>query len=191
MIRDLLLAPNQLTLLRLVFAPFIILCVLDNRWDAALALFVLAGLSDALDGLLARKLHQQSVLGRYLDPIADKLLLSVLFLVLSATHKIPWRYTVLVFSRDVCILITSALLYVVVSYREFRPSVFGKAATTAQVCALFFVLLYQINGDPWVFWTRRAFLWLTFAFTLISGIHYAIVTSQRMRQLHSRSTTAR
>ena len=69
MIRDLLLAPNQLTLLRLVFAPFIILCVLDNRWDAALALFVLAGLSDALDGLLARKLHQQSVLGRYLTPL--------------------------------------------------------------------------------------------------------------------------
>jgi cardiolipin synthase len=190
-IRDLLLAPNQLTLLRLIFVPFIILCVLDNRWPWALGLFLLAGLSDALDGLLARKLHQQSVLGRYLDPIADKLLLSVLFLVLSTTHKIPWRYTVLVFSRDICIVITAAVLYVVASYREFRPSVFGKIATTAQVGALLFVLLYQINRDPWVFWLRRGFLWLTLAFTLISGIHYAIVTSQRMREWNARSTSAR
>jgi len=181
-IRDLLLAPNQLTLLRLIFAPLIILCVLANRWNWAITLFVLAGVSDALDGLLARWLHQQSVLGRYLDPIADKLLLSVLFLVLSIAHKIPWRFTVLVLSRDITIMVTAAVLYVVVGYRGFRPSIFGKIATNTQVGALFFVLLYQVHHVPWVFLVRRGFLWIAFAFTLISGVHYAIVTAQRLRQ---------
>lgn len=183
MIRDLLLAPNQLTLLRLVFVPFIIINVLDGNWHMALILFVLAGLSDGLDGLLARKLNQQSVLGQYLDPIADKFLLSSLFLVLSFAHQIPWRFTVLVFSRDVFLLITSALLYVVVSYRDFRPSIFGKINTTAQIGAVLFVLLGQVLPQlHWLIWFRRSFLWMTFAFTLISGIHYVILTEKRMNQ---------
>lgn len=191
MIRDLMLAPNQLTLLRLVFVPFIIINVLDGNWHWALVLFVLAGLSDGLDGLLARKLNQQSVLGQYLDPIADKFLLSSLFLVLSFAHQIPWRFTVLVFSRDVFLLITSALLYVVVSYRDFRPSIFGKLNTTAQICAVFFVLLGQVLPHlHWLFWVRRGFLWMTFAFTLISGIHYVILTEQRMDQ-QARGISAR
>lgn len=191
MIRDLMLAPNQLTLLRLVFVPFIIINVLDGHWHLALTLFVLAGLSDGLDGLLARKLNQQSVLGQYLDPIADKFLLSSLFLVLSFAHQIPWKFTVLVFSRDVFLLITSALLYVVVSYRDFRPSIFGKLNTTAQICAVFFVLLGQVLHElHWLFWVRRGFLWMTFAFTLISGIHYVILTEKRMNQ-QARGISAR
>ncbi|MGA3213241.1 MAG: CDP-alcohol phosphatidyltransferase family protein, partial [Terriglobales bacterium] len=133
MIRDLLLAPNQLTLMRLVFVPFILMSVLEGHWKAALVLFVLAGISDGLDGLLARRLGQSSVLGQYLDPIADKLLLSGLFLVLSLVHRIPWRYTVMVFSRDIFLVVTSALLYMVLSYSDFRPSIFGKANTAAQV----------------------------------------------------------
>ncbi len=191
LIRDLLLAPNQLTLLRLIFVPFIVICVLDNHWDWALGLFVAAGLSDGLDGLLARKLHQQSMLGQYLDPIADKLLLSGLFLVLSMVKKIAWRYTVLVFSRDICIVATAAVLYTAANFRDFRPSIFGKANTGAQVGALFFVLLNQVEKAPWIFWTRRGFLWLVFALTLISGIHYIIVTGQRMRTHQARTTSAR
>ena len=108
MIRQLLTAPNQLTLLRLIFIPFIVIFVLDQEWGWALGLFVLAGLTDNLDGLLARLLKQKTVLGQYLDPIADKLLLSTLFLVLSFAGKIPWKFTVLVFSRDVGIVVTSA-----------------------------------------------------------------------------------
>jgi cardiolipin synthase len=182
-IRDLLLAPNQLTLLRLVFVPFIIINVLDGRWHVALTLFVLAALSDGLDGLLARKLNQTSVLGQYLDPIADKFLLSSLFLVLSCAGQIPWKYTVLVFSRDICILITAALLYVVVSYRDFRPSIFGKLNTTAQVGAVFFVLAVKVVPTlHWLAQVRRGFLWMTFAFTLISAIHYVILTEKRMDQ---------
>ena len=102
-------APNQLTLLRMIFVPFIIIHLLDGHYLWALVLFVVAGFSDGLDGLLARRLHQQTLLGQYLDPIADKLLLSTLFLVLSILHKIPWKYTVLVFSRDTSILAASAV----------------------------------------------------------------------------------
>ncbi len=75
---QLLTAPNQLTLLRMLFLPFIVMALADQHYSTALILFVLAGLSDGLDGLLARRLHQQTVLGQYLDPIADKLLLSTL-----------------------------------------------------------------------------------------------------------------
>src|SRR6476660_2466227 len=103
MIRQLLLAPNQLTLLRLIFIPFIIINIVGHNWGWALILLVAAGVSDGLDGWIARALHQQSRLGEYLDPIADKLLLSTLFLVLSIVGQIPWRYTILVFSRDMSI----------------------------------------------------------------------------------------
>jgi cardiolipin synthase len=104
-------APNQLTLLRLIFIPFIIISVLESEYPWAVGLFVLAGISDALDGMLARWLKQKTVLGQYLDPIADKLLLSSLFLVLSFVKLIPWKFTILVFSRDVLILVISAVLY--------------------------------------------------------------------------------
>ncbi len=79
--------PNQLTLMRLFFIPFINICIVERRYHAALILLVIAGLSDGLDGLAARLLHQQTKLGEYLDPIADKLLLSSLFLVMSSSHR--------------------------------------------------------------------------------------------------------
>jgi hypothetical protein len=92
--RQILTAPNQLTLLRMIFLPFIVISLVKHDFKWALALFILAGLSDGLDGLLARTLHQQTLLGQYLDPIADKLLMSTLFLVLSIERVIPWKFTV-------------------------------------------------------------------------------------------------
>ena len=174
-------APNQLTLLRLIFIPFVITNVLDDNWHWALGLLVLAGLSDALDGWLARALDQRTMLGQYLDPIADKLLLSSLFLVLSIAHKIPWKYTVLVLSRDVCILATCTALYATVGFRDFRPSIFGKINTVCQIAAVFFVVLAQVVTTPSVVALKDAFLYATFAFTLLSGIHYILVTGQRLR----------
>ncbi len=181
MIRQIWTAPNQLTLLRLIFIPFIVIFVIDGNYRWALVLFVLAGLSDGLDGTLARALNQRTVLGQYLDPIADKLLLSSLFLVLSLLHKIPWRVTILVFSRDVCIIATCAVLYATTTLREFKPSVFGKVNTVAQIFALFFVLLRQIDDANWVVLSRTVGLWATAAFTVLSGIHYIILTGQRLR----------
>ena len=174
-------APNQLTLLRLIFIPFVILNVLDDNWHWALALLILAGVSDGLDGWLARTLDQRTLLGQYLDPIADKLLLSSLFLVLSIAHKIPWKYTVLVLSRDVCILATCMALYATVGFRDFRPSVFGKINTVCQIAAVFFVVLAQVVRATAVVLLERFFLYATFAFTLVSGIHYILLTGQRLR----------
>jgi cardiolipin synthase (CMP-forming) len=178
---ELLTAPNQLTLLRMVFLPFIVINLVGGHYRWALILFVLAGLSDGLDGLLARVLKQQTTLGQYLDPIADKLLLSTMFMVLSILHKIPWKYTVLVFSRDISILCASAVLYMIAGLRNFRPSIFGKANTLSQVAAVFFVLLLQMESVRWVAIARLTFLRATFFFTIISGLHYVLLVGPRLR----------
>jgi cardiolipin synthase (CMP-forming) len=188
---QLLLAPNQLTLLRLVFIPFIVISVLYNHWGWALGLFVAAGVSDGLDGFLARMLKQRSTLGEYLDPIADKLLLSTLFVVLSFRERIAWKYTVLVFSRDVCILVTCAVLFAATSLRDFRPSFIGKANTCAEIGAVFFVLVYQVTQADIIRATRRGFLYATMILTTLSALHYVFLVGQRMAQQHTKSTTTR
>lgn len=179
--------PNQLTLLRMTFLPFIVIKLVDGRYGVALILFVLAGMSDGLDGLLARALKQQTVLGQYLDPIADKMLLSTVFLVLSILHKIPWKFTVVVFSRDISILAASTVLFAIAGLRDFRPSVFGKANTFAQVAAVFFVLLLQIKPERWIAIARLTFLRATFTFTIISAIHYVFLVGKRLHA-HSAPT---
>jgi cardiolipin synthase len=180
-IRELRAAPNQLTLLRLIFIPFVVIATVDGRYRLALALFIIAGISDALDGLLARVLKQQTALGQYLDPIADKLLLSTLFLVLSFEHKIPWFVTVLVFARDLGILIVSGLLYATNSMRDLRPSLWGKANTLVQVATIFAVLLYEVWSTPALHMIKYVGVRLTFALTLISWIHYTVAVGRRLR----------
>ena len=179
-LRQILTAPNQLTLLRMIFLPFIIINLVKHDFKWAMALFVLAGLSDGLDGLLARTLHQQTLLGQYLDPIADKLLMSTLFLVLSIERLIPWKYTVVVFSRDISILMISGVLFMIAGLRDFRPSIFGKANTFAQVAAIFFVLLLLIEPARWVWIARTISLRATFIFTIVSAVHYAILVQHRL-----------
>jgi len=178
-------APNQLTLARLAFLPFVIIKIVDGHYGAALIVFALAGVSDGLDGLLARRLHQQTLLGQYLDPIADKLLLSTTFLVLSIVHEIPWKFTVLVFSRDICILLVSGVLYMIAGLRDFRPSIFGKANTFAQLAAVVFVMLLQVHPVKWVWVGEKTFLRATFAFTIISGLHYVYLVGRRLHALNS------
>ena len=175
-------APNQLTLLRMIFVPFIVIHLVEGRYLWALVVFVIAGFSDGLDGVLARTLHQQTLLGQYLDPIADKLLLSTMFLVLSILHKIPWKFTVVVFSRDISILAASTVLFAIAGLRNFRPSIFGKANTFSQICAVLFVLLFEIHPLRWVWIARTVFLRATFWFTIISALHYVILVQQRLRE---------
>jgi cardiolipin synthase len=179
-LRQILTAPNQLTLLRMIFLPFIVINLVKGDYKWALALFVLAGLSDGLDGLLARKLHQQTLLGQYLDPIADKLLMSTMFLVLSIEHMIPWKYTVVVFSRDISILLVSGVLFMIAGLRDFRPSIFGKANTFAQVAAVFFVLLFLVEPVVLVQIASKVFLRATFIFTIVSAVHYAFLVQHRL-----------
>jgi cardiolipin synthase len=172
-------APNILTLLRICLAPFLVAAILEDRFALGFGLFVAAGLTDALDGTLARILRQRTMLGQYLDPVADKLLLSTLFLVLTHKGLIPARVTVLVFGRDVGILIVAAILYAAVGRREFRPSIFGKANTLVQIAAVAAVLFYQLNPGVWVADVRALALNLTIALTVMSGLHYAWVASRR------------
>jgi len=180
--RQILTAPNQLTLLRMIFLPFIVINLVKHDFKWALALFILAGLSDGLDGLLARTLHQQTLLGQYLDPIADKLLMSTMFLVLSIEQRalVPWKYTIVVFSRDISILLISGVLFMIAGLRDFRPSIFGKANTFAQVAAIFFVLLLLIGPARWVWIARTIFLRATFIFTIVSAVHYAFLVQHRL-----------
>jgi cardiolipin synthase len=175
-------APNQLTLLRMIFVPFIVIHLVEGRYLWALVVFVIAGFSDGLDGLLARTLHQQTLLGQYLDPVADKLLLSTMFLVLSILHRIPWKFTVLVFSRDISIVAASAVLFAIAGLRNFRPSIFGKANTLSQICAVFFALLLEVYPSRWIWIARTVFLRATFLFTIISALHYIILVQRRLRE---------
>jgi cardiolipin synthase (CMP-forming) len=181
-LRQILTAPNQLTLLRMIFLPFIVINLVKHDFKWALALFVLAGLSDGLDGLLARTLHQQTLLGQYLDPIADKMLMSTMFLVLSIEQRalVPWKYTIVVFSRDISILLISGVLFMIAGLRDFRPSIFGKANTFAQVAAIFFVLLLLCKPILLVQHAAKFFLRATFIFTIVSAVHYAFLVQHRL-----------
>jgi cardiolipin synthase (CMP-forming) len=172
-------APNLLTLMRICLAPFLVAAILEGHYQLSFILFIVAGLTDALDGLLARWLKQRSMLGHYLDPVADKLLLSTIFLVLLHKGLMPVTVTVMVFGRDVGILVVSALLYAAVGRREFNPSVFGKANTLAQIAAVAAVLLHQLTQAYWVVMFRRTALDATIVLTIASGLHYAWVVSRR------------
>ncbi|MGH9599849.1 MAG: CDP-alcohol phosphatidyltransferase family protein [Terracidiphilus sp.] len=172
-------APNLLTMLRICMAPFLVVAVLGGRYELAFGLFVAAGLTDALDGALARILKQRSMLGHYLDPVADKLLLSTLFLVLMYIGLIPAAVTVLVFGRDVGILLVSAILYAAVGRRVFNPSLFGKANTLVQIAAVSAVLLHQVTAVHWVAALRTSLLDATIVLTVASGLHYAWTASRR------------
>lgn len=172
-------APNLLTLLRICLAPFLVTAILGGDYALAFGLFIAAGLTDALDGALARILKQRTVLGQYLDPVADKLLLSTLFLVLMEKGLIPTTVTVLVLGRDVAILLVAAILYAAVGRREFNPSIFGKASTVAQICAVAAVLLHQLTAARWVAVVRTLTLDATIILTVASGLQYAWTVSRR------------
>src|SRR6266404_5254860 len=133
--------PNQITLLRLGFLPIFLILISYEHYRWALAVLVLAGLSDGIDGLLARQLNQRSSLGAYLDPIADKLLLSSSFVILAFKKEIAWWLTIIVISRDVLLLIVAAVIILIAGYRPFPPSLLGKLTTASQIILVFAVVL--------------------------------------------------
>lgn len=182
---DLRALPNLLTFLRLCIVPFLVLAILDGHFPMAFGLFVLAGITDALDGLVARLLHQHTLVGQYLDPVVDKLLLSTLFLVLHHEGLLSLRVTVLVFARDLGILVVAAVLHATTSIRNFKPSLVGKANTVAQILALASVLLSQFWPPAWVVWLRQWSLSATVALTILSGFHYAWRVIRQIGSIHA------
>lgn len=173
-------APNQLTFLRLCLIPFLLLAVLEGHFRLAFAFFVVAGISDALDGLLARALKQRTRLGQYLDPVADKLLLSSLFLTLYHVGLVSRRVTLLVFARDLGILIVAAILFAALGLRNFRPSIFGKANTFVQVVAVVTVMVIQFAPGAALEWLRHWSLIATETLACVSGVDYALKMGWRL-----------
>jgi cardiolipin synthase len=166
--------------MRLFIIPFLVIEILDGSYRLSFALFVLAGISDALDGLLARWLRQKTTLGQYLDPIADKLLLSTLFVVLTHVGLIPRYVTVLVFSRDVGILLISTLLFATGSLRDFRPSLFGKLNTLMQIVALIAVLCQKVFVSMQLGTLRDVLVRAIAVIAPLSAAQYAFIVIQRM-----------
>src|ERR1700722_15615994 len=148
MARRILTVPNQLTFLRLAFLPFFVMAIKYERYALALGILMFAGLSDTFDGLLARELNQRTALGAYLDPIADKLLLSSSYLVLAVKGKIGWGLAIMVLGRDVLLLAACAVILVTVGYRAFPPSIWGKATTFFEILLIVVVLVFAV-------WDRR------------------------------------
>lgn len=172
--------PNQLTFLRLGFLPFFIIAIRYSRYDWALALLIVAGLSDGLDGLLARKLNQKTQLGSFLDPIADKLLLSSSYFMLALKGKIAWWLAILVLGRDVLILVACAVILLVVGYMTFPPSIFGKLNTTFQVLLVLVVILSALVQNSALQISRELLIYLVAAFTIISGFHYSVTVTRKL-----------
>jgi len=172
--------PNQITFLRLGFLPFFLILIFYEKYAwALLVLFISAG-TDALDGLLARSLDQKSALGAYLDPIADKLLLSSSFIVLAMAKKIGWWLTILVISRDVLLLVVAAVILIIQGYRPFPPSFLGKATTFFEIALVFFTLYGAAYPNYRTDILLHYLAYAVSAFVVISGFHYAITVARRL-----------
>jgi cardiolipin synthase (CMP-forming) len=185
--------PNALTVVRIVLIPVFVGALYYQRFGWALAVFMVAGATDGLDGLFARRFNQYSPLGQILDPIADKLLLVTSFVTLSLPSimepsalgpphprhlPVPFWVTAAVISRDIFIVVGAAAINVVTGFRRFRPSWLGKANTAVQITGIVLVLVAAsfppLRGYlPTVYTT-------VFAFALISGVHYVFWANKLM-----------
>ena len=168
---------NQLTLMRLALVPAFVILVLYGRMGWALAAFVTAGITDGLDGLIARWTNKRTALGAFLDPMADKLLLVSAFVVLSLpgiglVNRIPVWLTVLVISRDVAIVATVAIVSLTLGPRTFPPSIYGKIATALYIVTITVVLLFDFLQQRSVL--VDILVWVSLAITLLSGFHYTV-----------------
>jgi cardiolipin synthase len=172
--------PNQITLLRLGFLPIFLILISYEEYRWALAVLVVAGLSDGIDGLLARKLNQRSSLGAYLDPIADKLLLSSSFVILAMKKAIAWWLTIIVLSRDVLILIVAAVIILIFGYRPFPPSILGKATTMFQIILVFTVVLGAAYPNLPLPRINQFLIYLVTALATVSAFHYSFSIARRL-----------
>ncbi len=172
--------PNQITFLRLGFLPvFLILIAYDHyRW--ALLVLVVAGLSDGIDGLLARSLNQRSSLGAYLDPIADKLLLSSSFVLLAFKKQLAWWLTIIVFSRDVLILMVAVVILLVSGYRPFPPSIYGKLTTATEIILVFLVVLGAAYPNYHSGALNHFLVYAITVLSIASGLHYSFTTARHL-----------
>jgi cardiolipin synthase (CMP-forming) len=170
--------PNQLTLLRLGFLPVFLSLTLYERYKWALLVLVVAGLTDLFDGWLARRLNQRSSLGAYLDPIADKLLLSSSFVILAYKHAISWWLTIIVLSRDILILVVAIVIILISGYRPFPPSIFGKLTTFFEISLVFATVLVLAYPNLNLAAAIRALGYIAAGFATFSAFHYSFAVTR-------------
>src|SRR6187399_1584271 len=178
---------NQLTILRILIVPLFVILVVYGMLGAALIVFSVAGLTDALDCLIARRAGQRTSLGAWLDPMADKLLLVTTFVVLTLpaiplTNHLPLWLTVIVISRDVVIVGVVAIINLAVGPRTFRPSLLGKATTAAFIVTSVVVMFFNYLREPSIIVDIG--IWLSLALTLVSSADYFF----KLRRLITEST---
>ena len=165
--------PNSLTVLRIVLVPVIVILLIQGQHGKALVCFVIAGITDGLDGLLARILNQTTVVGAYLDPVADKALVISMFTTLAIIGMVPGWLAVVVISRD-CIILGWILVLTLMSVSpDIKPSFISKINTVFQLVTIFSALVLKV-GDAGRHY-REVFLvvcWLTALFTVVSGGDY-------------------
>ncbi len=162
--------PNMLSVTRILLTPLFVICMIRGLFHPAAAVFALAAVSDALDGLFARWFNQRTVLGAYLDPIADKILLMSAFVCLAILKVIPPWVTVIVISRDIIIGVGFAISEITDTDIEIRPRLPSKCTTVAQMLTVFFALLFPDVSDMAVL--KTILCMVTGGLTVISGLHY-------------------
>jgi cardiolipin synthase len=162
--------PNILTVLRILVTPLFVIFLIRNEHGYALLVFAFAGLSDGLDGLIARWLNQRSDLGAVLDPIADKLLLTAAYITLGILKDIPGWLAVVVISRDVMIVTGIAVLTFAEIHFDVRPTLISKWTTVSQILMVGVSLLGL--DFPWAYTLQLALGWVTAGMTVLSGLHY-------------------
>jgi len=170
--------PNLFTLVRLILTPFIAADILHSHYSRAIVLLFVAGFTDALDGYLARRLESATAAGAYFDPIADKILLSAIYVSLGIVGAIRWWMVALVFGRDALILAMAACGLLFTKFRNFPPSVWGKISTFFQIAAAVAVMAAHAGFATPVTLT----LYLMVFGTIVSGLHYLWRGAMMLRQ---------
>jgi cardiolipin synthase len=183
--------PNVLTVFRMALTPVFVSLLFYQKFVWALTVFVVAGITDGLDGLLARRFKQQSELGRILDPIADKMMLVTSFVVLSMRGvfptplpkqlPVPFWVTITVISRDIFILVGAAAINMVSGFRAFQPSFLGKVSTVVQIVAVAAVILAAQTRVGTGYYLPTIYT-SVFTLALISGIHYIFFVSRLLNE---------
>jgi len=181
----------MLTVFRMVLIPVFVTLLFYRRFSLALAVFILAGLTDGLDGLLARRFGQQSQLGTVLDPIADKLMLVTAFIVLSMRSifpqpvpnhlPVPFWVTVAVISRDVFIIVGAAAINIMTGFRGFRPSWLGKLNTTVQIGGIA-AIMFAASVPYYTGYYLPTVYVAVFGLAVLSGLHYIFFASRLMNE---------
>ena len=170
--------PNLISTLRILLVPPVVWSMLDQRWDLALPLFLIAGLSDGLDGFLARRYHWTSRLGAILDPIGDKLLMVSSYLVLGWQGILPFWLVALVILRDVVIMTGTVLYRFIVGVVVFEPILLSKINTICQIL-LVTVVLCVLAGADMLAGVQTLLIYIVLVTTLSSGVAYVVLWGRR------------